>query len=63
MNANRVRHRRMRRLLPLSITCCLVAFCPQLVSEVRFKPALQVRQADAVWSRAAAADRSLLVVR
>jgi hypothetical protein len=66
MNAKRFGHRRMRRILPLLIACCLGAFSSQPVSEVRFRSTCgacsKVRQADTGWSRAASQDRSLLVI-
>lgn len=63
MNANRVRYRHMRRLIPFSIACCLGTFCSQPASEVSFKPALQVQRADARWPRTAAVDHMPLAAR
>jgi len=63
MNVNRICQRYLRRMLPCLITCCLVAFCSQSLSKVRFEPALRVLRADAVRSPATAEDLSPFVVR
>jgi hypothetical protein len=63
MNVYAVRRRQMRRLIPLSVACCLGAFCAQPVAEMRVPPAARVQRADAVWPRAATIDRMPLAAR